>query len=109
MRVPKYEELQKTTGELIDLFNNYAKRYKPGPYSALLKIVRSELKGRYEENVKKKPRIKTPGWFPLTYFTNTVPDELRLNQITCITQLGTTLPEPENGKEKRLSNISAFY
>lgn len=100
MLVPKYEELQKTTGELIDLFNDYAKRYKPGPYSTLLKIVKNELKGRYEENVKKKPQKKTRGLLSLTYFTNTEPDDLRLNQITCITQLGTTLPETENGKEK---------
>lgn len=100
MRVPKYDELQKATGELIDLFNDFAKRYKPGSYSALLKVVKNELKGKYEENVKRKPQKKTRGLLSFTYFTNTVPDELRLNQITCITQLGTTLPEPENGKEK---------
>ncbi|QRN04316.1 hypothetical protein GH742_10735 [Legionella sp. MW5194] len=105
MEVPSYGIMQKATQKLIGSFNDLAKRYKPGSYQALLKVVKDELKGKYEENVKKKPQKKPRGLFsftyftnPATYFTNTTPDELRLNQIACITQLVTTLPE---GKEEQ--------
>lgn len=108
MEIPNYESLQKATRELIGSFNDLAKRYKPGSYQALLQVVKG-LKETYEQNVEKKQQKKSRGLFsftyftnPAIYFTNTVPDQLRLEQIACITQLATTLPETL--EEKKTAN-----
>lgn len=77
--------LQKSTADLQQTFNGFAKLYFPPNYKKLRELI-SQLEDKYIEAVKNKAK---DSW----RFTTPVPDQTRLDQIGCLTQLMTNLPE----------------